>query len=121
MKTPAELFSLKGKVAVVIGGTGVLCGEMAEGLAIAGATVAIVGRDAAKAQARLDKIAQGGGQAEFFPCEATSKSALQQLLADVLKKLGRVDILVNGAGVNSPTPFFDIPEDEFDQIGRAHV
>ena len=51
MKTPAELFSLKGKVAVVIGGTGVLCGEMAEGLAIAGATVALVGRDATKAQA----------------------------------------------------------------------
>ena len=50
MKTPAELFSLKGKVAVVIGGTGVLCGEMAEGMATAGATVALVGRDAAKAQ-----------------------------------------------------------------------
>ena len=116
MKTPAELFSLKGKVAVVIGGTGVLCGEMAEGLAIAGATVALVGRDATKAQARLDKITQGGGKAEFFSCEATSKSALQQLLADVLKKFGRVDILVNGAGINSPTPFFDIPEDEFDKI-----
>jgi len=61
MKTPAELFSLKGKVAVVIGGTGVLCGEMAEGIAIAGATVALVGRDAAKAKDRLDKIAKGGG------------------------------------------------------------
>ena len=112
MKTPAELFSLKGKVAVVIGGTGVLCGEMAEGLAIAGATVALVGRDAAKAKARLDKIAKGGGKAEFFSCDTTSKAGLQQLLADVLKKFGRVDILVNGAGVNSPTPFFDIPEDE---------
>jgi NAD(P)-dependent dehydrogenase (short-subunit alcohol dehydrogenase family) len=116
MKTPAELFSLKGKVAVVIGGTGVLCGEMAEGIAIAGATVALVGRDATKAKDRLDKIAKGGGTAEFFPCEATSKTALQQLLADVLKKFGRVDILVNGAGINSPTPFFDIPEDEFDRI-----
>ena len=76
MKTPAELFSLKGKVAVVIGGTGVLCGEMAEGLAIAGATVALVGRDAAKAKARLDKIAKGGGKAEFFPCDTTSKAGL---------------------------------------------
>jgi NAD(P)-dependent dehydrogenase (short-subunit alcohol dehydrogenase family) len=116
MKTPAELFSLTGKVAVVIGGTGVLCGEMAEGLAAAGAAVALVGRDAAKAQARLDKIAQAGGQAEFFSCDTTSKAGLEHLLAAVLKKLGRVDILVNGAGVNSPTPFFDIPEEEFDRI-----
>ena len=65
MKNPAELFSLKGKVAVVIGGTGVLCGEMAEGIALAGAMVALVGRDATKAQARLDSISKGGGQAEF--------------------------------------------------------
>jgi NAD(P)-dependent dehydrogenase (short-subunit alcohol dehydrogenase family) len=116
MKTPAELFSLKGKVAVVIGGTGVLCGEMAEGLAIAGASVAVVGRDDTKAQARLEQIAKGGGNAEFFSCDTTSKAGLQKLLADVLAKFGPVDILVNGAGVNSPTPFFDIPEEEFDRI-----
>jgi len=116
MKTPAELFSLKGKVAVVIGGTGVLCGEMAEGMAVAGATIALVGRDAAKAQLRLDSIAKSGGKAEFIPCDTTSKAGLQKLLADVLAKLGRVDILVNGAGVNSPTPFFDITEVEFDKI-----
>ena len=116
MKTPAELFSLTGKVAVVIGGTGVLCGEMASGLAAAGAAVAIVGRDAVKAKDRLDKITAAGGKAEFFSCDATSKAGLQQLLADVLAKLGRVDIVVNGAGINSPTPFFDIPEDEFDRI-----
>ena len=116
MKTPAELFSLKGKVAVVIGGTGVLCGEMAEGMAAAGAAVALVGRDATKAQARLEKIIKGGGKAEFFSCDTTSKAGLQQLLADVVKKFGRVDVLVNGAGVNSPTPFFDITEDEFDKL-----
>ncbi len=116
MKTPAELFSLKGKVAVVIGGTGELCGAMAEGLAAAGAAVAIVGRDETKAKVRLEKIAKDGGRADFFPCDATSKVGLQKLLADVLTKLGRVDVLVNGAGVNSPTPFFDITEDEFDKI-----
>lgn len=121
MKTPAELFSLKGKVAVVVGGTGVLCGEMAEGLASADAAVAIVGRDAAKAQARLDKIVQGGGKAEFFSCDTTSKAGLEQLLTDVLKKFGRIDILVNGAGVNSPTPFFEIPEDEFDKILKVNL
>jgi NAD(P)-dependent dehydrogenase (short-subunit alcohol dehydrogenase family) len=116
MKNLEEIFSLKGKVAVVIGGTGVLCGEMAEGLAGAGAAIAIVGRDEAKAKKRIDSITQGGGKAGFFPCDTTSKAALQKLLADVLAKFGRVDILVNGAGVNSPTPFFDITEEELDKI-----
>ncbi|HSY09760.1 MAG TPA: SDR family oxidoreductase, partial [Candidatus Dormibacteraeota bacterium] len=46
----------------------------------------------------------------------TSKAGLIKLLADVLAKFGGVDILVNGAGVNSPTPFFDIAEEEFDKI-----
>jgi len=116
MKTPTDLFSLKGKTAVVIGGTGELCGAIAEGLAAAGATVALVGRDAAKAQKRLDKITKEGGKAEFFSCDTTSKAGLQKLLADVLARFKRVDVLVNGAGVNSPTPFFDIPEDEIDRI-----
>ena len=116
MKKPAELFSLNGKVAVVIGGTGELCGAMAEGMASAGATVAIVGRDAAKAKTRLDNIAKDGGKAEFFPCDTTSKAGLEKLLADVIAKFGKVDVLMNGAGVNSPTPFFDITEEEFDKI-----
>jgi NAD(P)-dependent dehydrogenase (short-subunit alcohol dehydrogenase family) len=116
MKTPTELFSLKGKIAVVIGGTGELCGAIAEGLAAAGATVALVGRDAVKAQKRLDKIAKDGGKAEFFACDTTSRTGLEKLLADVLAKYKRVDVLVNGAGVNSPTPFFEIPEDEIDRI-----
>jgi NAD(P)-dependent dehydrogenase (short-subunit alcohol dehydrogenase family) len=116
MKKPAELFSLQGKVAVVIGGTGELCGAMAEGFAAAGATIALVGRDAGKAQVRLDKIAQYGGQAAFFACDTTSKAGLETLLAEVLAKFGPVDVLVNGAGVNSPTPFFDISEAEFDKI-----
>ena len=116
MKTPGELFSLKDKVAVVIGGTGELCGAMAEGMAAAGAATAIVGRDAAKAQARLDRIAKDGGKADFFACDTTSKAGLQKLLADVIAKYGKVDILMNGAGVNSPTPFFDISEEEFEKI-----
>jgi len=121
MKSPAELFSLDGKVAVVIGGTGVLCGAMAETLAAAGAAVAIVGRDAAKAQVRIAAITAGGGRAEFFACDATSRAGLEHLLAAVLKSFGRADILVNGAGVNSPTPFFDITEEEFDRIIDVNV
>jgi len=116
MKTPAELFSLDGKVAVVIGGTGELCGAIAATFAKAGAAVVLAGRDAQKARARLDQIAADGGQSDFLACDTTSKAGLEKLLADTLAKAGRVDILVNGAGVNSATPFLDIAEAELDRI-----
>ena len=116
----SSLFSLAGKVAVVIGGTGELCGAMAEGLAGAGAEVVLVGRNAAKAEARLAKIAALGGQAWFHAAEASSKAELEALRDAVLKKSGRIDIVVNGAGINSATPFFDITEEEFDRIVRVN-
>lgn len=122
---PAEfltsLFSLTGKVAVVIGGTGELCGAMAEGLAGAGAEVVLVGRSEEKARARLEKISAAGGNGWFHAAEATSKAELESLLAAVLQRSGRVDIVVNGAGVNSATPFFEITEDEFERIVRVNL
>ncbi|HET7537189.1 MAG TPA: SDR family NAD(P)-dependent oxidoreductase, partial [Candidatus Didemnitutus sp.] len=108
-------------MAVVIGGTGELCGAMAEGLAGAGAEVVIVGRSQEKADARLAKIAAAGGKAWFYSAEATSKAELEGLRDAVLKRSGRIDILVNGAGVNSATPFFDISEEEFERILRVNV
>ena len=116
MNLPEQLFSLQGKTAVVIGGTGELCGAMAEGLAGAGAETVLVGRSQEKANARLDKISSSGGNAYFKSCDVGDSSALQKLLDQVLEKSGGVDILVNGAGVNSPTPFLEIPEDELDRI-----
>ncbi|MEO5819915.1 MAG: SDR family oxidoreductase [Vicinamibacteraceae bacterium] len=114
-------FGLQGKVAVVIGGTGELCGAMAEGLAGAGAEVVIVGRNADKARARLDAIEAAGGTAWFHSAEATSKAEVEGLRDAVLARSGRVDVVVNGAGINSATPFFDITEDEFDRILRVNV
>ena len=116
-----SVFGLSGRVAVVIGGTGELCGAMAEGLAAAGAEVVLVGRNAEKANARLAKISAAGGRGWFHAAEAASRPDLDALLAAVLKKSGRVDIVVNGAGVNSATPFFDITEEEFDRILRVNV
>lgn len=116
-----DLFDLAGRVAVVVGGTGELCGAMAEGLAAAGAEVVLVGRDEVKARARLGKIETAGGRGWFAASEATSKTALEALLSQVLSRSGRVDVLVNGAGVNSPKPFLDIPEEEIDRIFAVNV
>jgi NAD(P)-dependent dehydrogenase (short-subunit alcohol dehydrogenase family) len=116
-----NLFGLTGRVAVIVGGTGELCGAMAEGLAAAGAETVLVGRNAEKAHARLETIGAAGGKAWFHAAEASSKAELGNLLDAVLRKSGRVDIVVNGAGANSPTPFLDITEEEFDGIVRVNL
>jgi len=114
--SPAAMFDLSGQTAVVIGGTGELCGAMAEGMAAAGAEIVLVGRSEEKAKARLDRIRKGGGNAWFCPCEAGEQESFKSLLSSVLDRSGKVDILVNGAGVNSATPYLDIEEEEFEHI-----
>ena len=116
-----SVFDLEDKVAVVIGGTGELCGAMAEGLAAAGVITVIVGRSREKATARLAKIEATGGRAYFEKVDVNSKTSIQKLLDTVLAKSGKVDILVNGAGVNSPTPILDIKEEEFDNIVNTNL
>jgi NAD(P)-dependent dehydrogenase (short-subunit alcohol dehydrogenase family) len=111
-----KLFSLDGEVAVVIGGGGVLAGAMAEGLAKAGARVAVAGRTRENAEKRAQAITAAGYEAIGVQCDSTSKADLERLLATVIERFGRVDILVNAAGVNSATPFFDITEEEWHRI-----
>tara|TARA_R110000850_G_scaffold235325_2_gene360177 strand:- start:6128 stop:6904 length:777 start_codon:yes stop_codon:yes gene_type:complete len=111
-----ELFSLKGQTAVVIGGTGVLCGEMARGLAKAGAEVAVVGRSEEKGAEQVRKIEAEGGKAFFVAADVASRDSLTSLMETVLDRTGRVEILVNGAGVNSPTPLLEIEDEEFARI-----
>jgi NAD(P)-dependent dehydrogenase (short-subunit alcohol dehydrogenase family) len=111
-----ELFDLTGKTAVVIGGTGELCGTMAVGLARAGAEVVLGGRIPEKAEKRLAEIESHGGKGYFVPVDVTSCESLEHLLDTVLDRSGKVDILINGAGTNSPTPFLDIPEEEYQRI-----
>ena len=105
-----NLFGLRGKSAVVIGGTGELCGAMAEGLAGAGAYVYLVGRNKEKAESRLEKMRSIDGQGEFIPCDVSQKQELDQLRDRILEKTPNIDVLVNGAGSNSPTPFLEITE-----------
>jgi len=110
------LFSLAGQVAVVIGGGGVLAGAMATGLAQAGSDIAILDVFPEAAEARATAIAALGRQAIGIQCDATSKADLEKALVTVLERFGHVDTLVNAAGVNSGTPFFEITEQEWQRI-----
>src|SRR4051794_5831400 len=111
-----ELFGLDGQVAVVIGGTGVLCGAMARGLAEAGATVVVAGRDADRGAARVREIEAVGGKAAFAPVDVMKRGSIEGLLVEVLGTQGRVDMLVNGAGVNSASDYFDVQDPDWDRV-----
>ncbi|MFO0790179.1 MAG: SDR family oxidoreductase [Pirellulales bacterium] len=116
-----KLFSLEGHTAVVIGGTGVLGGEFCMGLAQAGANVVVAGRSVERGNERVAKIKSLGGSASFAEVDASSRESVQQLLDTLVGLHGRVYALVNCAGVNSPTPYFDIPDDEFDKIIKTNL
>ena len=116
MSSLQSLFSLKDKTAVIIGGTGELCGAIAEGLAGAGAEVVLAGRSQEKADARLDAIRESGGSGYFVATDVDDRESLENLLASVTEKSGKCEILVNGAGVNSPTPFLEVSEEEYERI-----
>jgi len=97
-----KLFDLSGEVAVVVGGTGVLGGAIAEGLAAAGAAVAVVGRNAERGESRVAAIRQAGGTARYAAADATDADALRSALEAIERDLGPVGVLVNAAGGNDP-------------------
>jgi len=111
-----KLFSLEGQTAVVIGGTGVLCGEMAQGLGEAGAEVIVVGRNEEKGAERVAAIESTGGKAYAVMADVASRESLEGLLSEVLQRSSKVDVLVNGAGINSATPVLEIEDEEFARI-----
>ena len=103
-------------MAAVIGGTGVLGRRIAGALAGAGATVAVVGRDPAKGEEAVAGLSGLDGEVRFEQCDATRRSELRALVTRLVETHGGVDVLVNGAGVNSGTAFLDITDEELERI-----
>lgn len=93
-----------------------LAGAMAEGLAGAGAAIAILDINGAAAETRAAAIRELGGEALGIACDAASKGSLAAALDSIQAHFGGVDILVNAAGVNSGTPFFEITEEEWQRL-----
>ena len=105
---------LSGKVAVVTGGAGVLCREFAKALALCGAKVAILNRTLSKAEKVVEDIAALGGEAIAVQVDVTNAESVKAAHEAVLEKLGKCDILVNGAGGNNPRATTD---KEYFEIG----
>ncbi len=97
-------FSIKlaGKVAVVTGGAGILGAAMCEALAACGASIAIIGRDLAKAEKLAESIRGEGGRARGYSCNVLDRAALEKTATDIAAEFGPCDILINGAGGNHP-------------------
>ena len=121
MKFLNTLFSLDGKVAVVIGGGGVLAGQMAEGLAKAGAKIAILDLNYNNAQRQADTIAKLGVDSLANKVDASSKSELTTATEQIINKFHHCDILINAPGINSITPFFEIKEEEWEKIIKVNL
>lgn len=116
-----ELFSLKGKVALVTGASRGLGKPIAKGLAAAGAHVVLVARDAAKLDGVRAEIEQDGGAATVLPVDLADEDAIRAGVRGVGGRLGRLDICVNNAGIINWQPLLDSDADDFQRIMDTNV
>ena len=113
-----NLFNVEGKVIAITGAGGVLCGAMAKALAKAGAKVAVLDIIEAAAKKVVDEIKADKGQAIAVKCDVLDKKSLEQAREKIKSELGKIDVLINGAGGNkkeattSPEmSFFELPSE----------
>lgn len=117
-----SLFSLEGKVAAVTGAGGHLCSEMAFGLARAGCKVAVMDIRLSKAQSVVETInSELGDVAIALEVDASDKNSFNRGFDSTMASFGGVDILINGAGINSATPFLDIDMEEFWSVMNSQI
>ncbi|HEX6536047.1 MAG TPA: SDR family oxidoreductase [Gemmatimonadaceae bacterium] len=115
-------FDLTGRIAVVTGGYGVLGGSMAEGLAAAGAKVAVLGRRLDAAEEKAHELVRAGGDAMPLVADVLDEAQLRDARQELLETWGRVDILINAAGGNvarsrnDGRPIFEVPLDAHDEV-----
>lgn len=116
-----QLFGLHGRTAVVIGGTGVLGGALAEGIAQAGAYTIVAGRSAERGAERVEAIKALGGEGDFLPVDVSQRKSIEELLAAAVATRGKVDFLINGAGVNVGSSYFDVTDEDWDRVIQSNL
>jgi 2-deoxy-D-gluconate 3-dehydrogenase len=111
-----KLFDLSGKVAIITGGNGGIGLGMARGLADAGAAIAVVGRNEQKSATAVADLQQRGAKAIAVTADVTDKAAVAAMVARVKGELGRIDVLVNKAGINVRKPPHLLEIGEWDSV-----
>ena len=109
-----SMFSLKGKVIVVTGGTGILGKAFVDGIIASGGIAVVVGRNETEGNKRVNEILSNGGEAIFVQTDVLNEKQVEALRDTVMEKYGRIDGLVNGAGGNMPQGVIQPDQDVFD-------
>src|SRR6185312_5246141 len=123
MQNHHTLFNIQGQTAVITGGSGGLGSTLAYTLAKAGVRVAVISLHAASSAKVVEAIRADGGEALGIACDVMERTDLEHAYAEVLDSFGHIDILINGAGGNSPqattsatTSFFDLDVHAVDAV-----
>jgi NAD(P)-dependent dehydrogenase (short-subunit alcohol dehydrogenase family) len=117
-----KLFDLSGRVALVTGGNKGLGLAMARGLAEAGADIVIASRNEAELKAALDSILSATKRnGTYVVCDVSDRKQVDALAKTAVERMGRVDILINNAGMNQPQPIDQIADDVWDRILEVNL
>ncbi len=111
-----QLFDLTGRVALVTGGSRGLGAEMAEGLAEAGATLMLVARREQWLNEAVEQMRSRGFRCEGIPCDVSKPEAARAAVLTTTQTFGRVDVLVNAAGISWGSPAEDMPLDRWTAV-----
>jgi len=111
-----KLFDLEGKFAVVTGGSGGIGRAIALGLAAHGADVMVAGRNPERTAETADQVAGLGRKSAVFQLEVSSLGSARDMAAKAMEEFGRIDILVNSAGMNIRKPILEIGDEDWDPV-----
>lgn len=114
-------FDFSGKVALITGGASGIFKAVTLGYANAGAAVAVVDYNLDGAEATAAEINAAGGKAKAYKCDVSKVDMIVATVAQVLKDFGKIDVLINGAGINFRSPSVDHPEDKWDAVVDTQV
>ncbi len=123
-----RMYDFTGKTVAVTGGAGVLGSEIASALAGCGAQVAILDVNPDAGKAAVDRMGEHGKRVSVFKCDVLNQDSIAHTAEDVVRSLGKLDCLVNGAGGNKPQAttspdhkFFDLPADALRWVFELNI